>query len=350
MLADDATAGMRYRLLETMREYGGEQLFSKERGGLERRHAEYYLALAEGAAADQQAERREWFAPLEADYENLRAGLAWALENEPVLALRLACALRRFWLLRGHWREGSQILERVLEQALEEAPAKLRVTALSSAGSLASRLGDQERAKGYFTEHLELSRKIGDRTEIAGALHSLAVMTRIQGDGPTAVAFDQASLEMFRALNDENGIGMALAGLGYSAAEVGEYAEARSFFVEALTIARRRGSSWGIAEMCLRLAGLSLKACDYAATRVFLEESLANYRELGHKSGVAEVYRHLGLLALTRQDAPAAQRFFEESLAISQEAGDGHGAAITLGYLTGPASAQGGLDDGALGQ
>ncbi|HZG68439.1 MAG TPA: BTAD domain-containing putative transcriptional regulator, partial [Herpetosiphonaceae bacterium] len=114
------TAGTpRFRMLEMIREYAYEHLVaSGEVATLQRRHAEHYLALAEAAerARQQGSQQAIWLERLEAEHDNLRAVLHWALDQrEAVLALRLGTALETFWDSHGHLTEGRQWLEAALE-------------------------------------------------------------------------------------------------------------------------------------------------------------------------------------------------------------------------------------------
>ena len=113
----------RYRMLETIREYGLERLQAcRELEAARRAHAVYYLRLAEEAAAyHSSAEASNWFDLLEREQGNLRAAWQWALSrgDEEVeggieMAVRLGWALWRFWTVRGHLSEGRCLLERAL--------------------------------------------------------------------------------------------------------------------------------------------------------------------------------------------------------------------------------------------
>jgi hypothetical protein len=106
--------GLRYRMLEPIRQYAQEKL--EERGEAEevnRRHASLFLALAEDAESKLQGpEDVEWLERLEVEHDNMRAALSWARERgEDEVALRLAGALGWFWESHGHYSEGRRWLQ-----------------------------------------------------------------------------------------------------------------------------------------------------------------------------------------------------------------------------------------------
>ncbi len=116
---EDADGAGRYRLLETVRQYGWERLEEAgEATAARRRHAAYYLSLAEEAEpALTGPDQGRWLQRLDREYDNLRAALRWARdggEQEQESGLRLAAALWRFWYVRGRQSEGRQWLEDLL--------------------------------------------------------------------------------------------------------------------------------------------------------------------------------------------------------------------------------------------
>ncbi|MGH2557650.1 MAG: hypothetical protein ACRDJH_01190, partial [Thermomicrobiales bacterium] len=91
-------------MLETIREFGLEELRAQGEEAVTREaHAGYLLALAERAdPALFGPDQVHWLAVLDAEHDNARAALAWALDRHAAeIALRLAAALRRFWTMRG---------------------------------------------------------------------------------------------------------------------------------------------------------------------------------------------------------------------------------------------------------
>ena len=140
-------------MLETIREFGLEQLAaSGEEEATRRRLAAWCLALAEQSYREIWGPtQRQWLARLEAEHDNIRAVLAWALERgEAETAQRLAGELARFWWFRGHLTEGRSWAERALRMHQHDA-AVARAKALGAAGRLASAQGDDERAVGALS-------------------------------------------------------------------------------------------------------------------------------------------------------------------------------------------------------
>ena len=114
----------RFRMLETVREYAVEQARAAgELAEFRRRHAAYFLSLAESAAAEfASVDAPDWLQRLESDHNNLRASLSWALEEHDLeTALRLSSAVWHFWYARGYLTEGSRWLEEALRMADEAA-------------------------------------------------------------------------------------------------------------------------------------------------------------------------------------------------------------------------------------
>ena len=148
----------RFVMLETIHEYAREKLEeSAEAEEIKRAHAEYFLTLAEEAYPELKgANQLEWLESLEAEHDNMRAALSWALERKEVeVALRLGGALWWFWSVRGYHSEGRRWLEEALAIDGRVSPES-RAMALAGVGELASDQGDLDRAKEACEEGLEL--------------------------------------------------------------------------------------------------------------------------------------------------------------------------------------------------
>jgi predicted ATPase/class 3 adenylate cyclase len=190
---EQAAGETRFWMLQTLREFGLEQLTrSEELEATRQAHAEYYLRLAEEAQPSLQAtEQGRWMARLEQEHENLRAGLSWLLARarggseqstqQAERALRFCTALSWFWSVRGYSREGQAFLEQALALG-ESVSAPVRVKAFYAAAHLAFLLDDTERAEKLGSESLHLFRELGNKVGMADALFLLGTSGWAKGE------------------------------------------------------------------------------------------------------------------------------------------------------------------------
>jgi predicted ATPase len=334
----------RYRLLETIRQYGAEKLTAAgEEAGLRERHRDWYLSLAEEASSQlggpQQGER---LCRLEAEHENLRGALVGCIQRkEGEAGLRLGGALWWFWVARGYLGEGRERLAGVLALPGAEAPTAERGRALNGAGALAYRQGDYESARALFEESLEIFRRLGDQRSIAGPLHNLACVAWNQGVYESARALYEEGLEIYRQLGNQRGIAHSLMVLGSVARDQGEYARAQALFKESLEIFRQLGDRQGIAHLFNDMGRSARDQTDYEGARMLYEESLAIKRQLGDQWGAAHSLMGLGLVARDHGDCERARALYEESLEIFRQLGDQQGIAYSLEGVAAVAGAQG---------
>jgi predicted ATPase/class 3 adenylate cyclase len=333
----------RFSMLETIREYGLEQL---ERSGeaeeAHERHATFFLALAEAAEGELGGPAQgAWLGRLEDEHANLRAALGWALEREPGTALRLGGALRGFWEARGHLTEGRGWLERALAGG-GGAPAELRAKGLRGAGYLAYRQGDYERAVTQFGEGLALNRALGDRAGIANSLTNLGVVAHRRGEPDRAAALYEEGLGLCRELGDRAGIARSLVNLGAVALDRGEPDRAATLLEESLGLARGLGVGDVVLEGLEGLAAVAARAGRPVAATRLLGMADALRGRLGLARWPADQGRHervaggvrAALGAEAFAGAHAAGRAVSEEAAVAEAlalAGELAGAAPPAG-------------------
>ena len=279
----------RYGMLEPVRQYAREKLEeSGESATASRRHAAFYLELAERAYPELRGEHQgEWLEKLEHENGNLRAAMGWAVSAvEAETASRLGWALWLFWWLRGHQREGRSWMEMLLEQ---NSPAVLRAIESTVAGIMAFTQGDYEASQGYLEEGLELAGSVGDTMRTAYATYVLGLL----------------------ALNTQ------------------DYPTARSRLEEALRLFLERGDAQDAATVRSHLGMLLLIQGEYDMAAAKIEESLDLARRLGDRLGINDALYHLAQIAQARSDNELAARRFEEGVALSAEIGD----RANLGYF-----------------
>jgi non-specific serine/threonine protein kinase len=351
-LVEEEKGDTRYRMLETIRQYGTEKLESVGAVAQVRdRHRDYFLALAEEAEPLLEGpDQAKWLTRLKTEYDNLRAALAWCIEASQSAdgaaieaGLRLSGALSWFWWVRGYLSEGREHLG----QALEQGAGLRTVTvakALNGAGLLARNQSDHAAAQSLYEESLGICRDLGNKHGIASALHGLGGTSHNQGDFTIARSQYEESLTIHRELGDKQGIASALNLLGLLACHQGDYVTARSLVEESLAVHRELGNKQGVASSLAALGHVALYQGDYTGARSLQEESLVTFRELGNKQGIGLTLGNLGTISHRQGDYVRARSRYEESLALFHSIGYKLGIAQSLTCLGHVARCQGYYD------
>ena len=330
-------AGARYRLLETIREYGWERLTEcEEAAEWRRQHRDYFLALAEEAEPKLAgAEQAEWLERLESEHDNLRSALGWcqAEEGGAEAGLRLAGALWRFWEVRGYLGMGRGYLGEALSRVGAAGRTALRARALNGAGNLADNQGDYEVARALYEESLSIRRELGDKQGIANTLNNLGIVSKEQGDYRGARVLYEESLSIRREIGDRVGIAYSLNNLGVVAHEQSDYTASQAYHEQSLAIKSEIGDQGGIAYSLNNLGTVALDQGDYGSSRAYYEQSLAIFREIGDQGSIAYSLNNLGVVAWHQDDSETARGLYEESLSIFRELGDKRGIAGSLNSL-----------------
>jgi tetratricopeptide (TPR) repeat protein len=299
IFAEPGETEMRFRMLDTVREYADELLPPEERTLARQRHADCCRTLAETTESRLiGAEQRRWLDRLDEEGDNLRAALDWyGGEGADIeSALRISAALWRFWDVRGHHVEGQSRLNTLLALSEGTPPSVGRARALLAAGNLACVRDERAAARPQMEESLALFRALDDKTGLAEATCGLADILCMLDETPRTKALFEESLSRFRDLRDTHGIARALGGL----------------------------------------AMMAMKERDYAETRTLYDKSAAMYRVTGHKKGMAWSVHMQGCVAAEQGDAPAARRRFEEAVALFRQLDDKAGMLhplVALGDL-----------------
>jgi predicted ATPase/class 3 adenylate cyclase len=288
----------RFSMLETIREFGLEQLQAAgDREPVLRRHAEHYLALAVAAephltAADQSV----WLDRCELEHANLRAGLRWAIDHDQANAAQAAAgALWRFWQQRGHLAEGRRWLEETLAMAAGQAPTAARAKALAGAGGIAW-WSDRRASRAFYDEALAIERELGDPARLAEALYNDAFVFAGEHDLEAAAELFDESLELFRQVGDEPGVARVLVMRVVPDAMAGAWDRVIARIEEATAIWRRQGERLNLAFGLIWLAfayGRAGRPDDARATAL---DALELFREADNATGVALAFLDLAFL------------------------------------------------------
>jgi predicted ATPase/DNA-binding CsgD family transcriptional regulator len=308
VVSDHDHAGVRFRLLETIRQYGRERLAELgEVEALTRRHRDHYLAVAEATAVRWCGPHQEVdLARLRADHGNLRAALQAATSApgpdaaaDPAVALRLVAALRNHWYADDFLSEGRAWLDRAL--ALPGPAGTERARALWVGAWVCLLQGDEAAADDRLGECESLGGRIGDAGSVSHATSLRGTAALFRGDLAEAAGFFGRASELMAAAGDVEGL-------------------LWTYFQHAIT-QTHRGRSEESAEICRTALALSER---------FGERLCRSY-----------TLWVLGFDTWRRGDAATATLRVREGLAIQQGFNDAVGAALMIETLAWIAASEG---------
>jgi tetratricopeptide (TPR) repeat protein len=298
---DQKGSGVRYGMLEPVRQYAWEKLQeSGESEETKRRHFAHFLALAE--AADliyglltgvklTGAEGEAWMFRLEREHDNLRTSLGWAKERGDAEAgLRLAGALCWFWWMRGYFSEGRNWTEDFLEKAARGSLGAAdggRARALLGAGMLSFGHGDLLRSITLLEEGLATYRRLGDQAGTAATVAMVGYVRRAQGDDDRAEERSEEGLRLSKLLEDNRSAAISLNTLGHIARHRGVLDWATDLFGEALGLCKKLEDRRGMAYSLCNLGVAALERGEAGHALELHEESLRLYEALQDKAGQA---------------------------------------------------------------
>src|SRR5215207_3171099 len=328
----------RFSMLETLREFGLEQLREENDQGLatEQAHASFYLSLAEQAFVELVgAHQQTWLARLDAEDANIRAALGWSCDHgSPESALRLARALWRYWSARGRLIEGRSWLERALAlPGVAEAHLGVRADAHNALGNLLGDIAEYTRARQHYEAALALRRDIADNKGIAGALNNLGIVAAWLGDYDGALALYRESLELHRAQRDSFGMALCLANLGDVLLAQGDFKGAQEYHEEALRLRELVHDAVGSAYSVYNLGEIARLRGDTAEAAHYLTDCFYRFEALGDTLGIAYAECSLGNLASQKGDTAPAAQLLERALRTRNEIGDKRGVIECLEAL-----------------
>ncbi|GAA2265663.1 hypothetical protein GCM10010145_34740 [Streptomyces ruber] len=304
-------AGERYRMLDTLREYGAFWLHELgEERTVRRRHRDHYLVLARAADA-------AWIGPgqaalydgMTAEHANLRAALDFCLaEGDGGTALEMGGVLWFFWFACGFARDGRHYLDRAL--ALDPAPGPTRAKALWACGIAAIAQGDTETSSRFATAFRAAVADDTDRTAPLAAAYLEGGSLTVSGHQTRAaeVLDVSAHTRPCRGRYDAAWF-LARAARAFVHVHLGQFADALAVADDLCAECGRRGETWARAwgDYMRALAALGLGRAEEAATHA--RTALDGKRRLRDSLGIAMAVDLLASAAVAARNAAQAARF-----------------------------------------
>jgi predicted ATPase/DNA-binding XRE family transcriptional regulator len=295
-------AQARYGMLEPVRQYAQELLEENgEAGETRRRHAGYYLSLADRAGPGLKGpDQVPWLRRLETELDNLRAAIQWSIDHGEVEAVaRMGYESWLFWWLHGHLDEGRRWMEKALVSD-PGMPDSARARLLLVAGTLAQGRSDW---------------------------------------GPARVHLEE-SLALFRQLDDEEGVAYALAAMGLVDLGKKQYERGLALVEESIDRFLEVGQRWAASPMLSFAAAASLSQGNISRARQSAEKGLSLAREVGARDALYLTLQALATVARAEGDNERAARLFGEGLMLSAEVEDHSSLAYYLQGLAAIAASE----------
>lgn len=308
---DQADGEPRFQMLQTIREFGLEQLaVTGELSAVQRAHLDTFArltGLAEPLLTG--SGQLAWFDRLETEQGNVRQALTWALEHDEALARTIAGHLIRFWDHHSHVREGQRWLTAIFATT-DARTNPLRGKLLWGRGTLCLIAGDYDRAEVHFTESLSAAESAGDRYHAAFALNGLGSVAHCHERPDQAMVYQERALAIMREVGDRDGIAAILGNLAIGALMLGDTGQATRRGAESLRIYRELGSDLGMTNALGHLGQAMVEQGQVDEAIPLLREGLRLGQRLGNTWYILTCLETLAAAAVHRHEWGLAARLY----------------------------------------
>ena len=349
VIAESAADGrIRYRMLDTIRDYAAERLDAA--GETERLRAsfkdhtvievEHLVRMGLAIVPARWATSVETFRRFEEETSNLRQVLGWCLaDGDVAMGLRICTAMRPIWIVQGSFAEGGAWMDAFLDHT-SPVPEEVLGPALVGRAQLA--LPTDPAAAGQGAKAgLELCRAAGLNFWTATALNLLAEVALHAGQADEADARAAEAQVIATESGDGFNASYALGSRAAAAAVRGSLEEALTLGEAALATARQIDQQWAVARTLLGLGDLARLTGNPARARQRYDEALGILRELNARPEMARCLAGLGRIETGQGELSAARQHLSESVELSQSTGSRIGVIRGLECFSGLAIAQG---------
>jgi predicted ATPase/class 3 adenylate cyclase len=334
--AGEAGDALRYRLLETIRQFAAEKLAAAgpgEAAAVAAAHCAYFLSVAETAGPHLTGpDQGRWLAQLDADQANLRRAAAHAAGDRDRTAqvLRFGAALRRYWMTRWRHAETFALLGPVLKRPEARADPGLLIAAMLTAES-AARYVDIAVALQLGEQAVVLARQLGDNRLLIESLSELCDAYYRVGQLDRGLPLGEEAVERSRQLGDDVLLGQSLSGYLLLASDHLGPARCTQLFTEAIACTERSGDRLISCQLHHNVGLHALYAGDIPAARAHLQQAAQVAQAIGETS--AHMPLILGSVLRLEGDLGGAQSMFEAALRIIRRNGDLPGLAYTCSSM-----------------
>ncbi|MEU9012379.1 LuxR C-terminal-related transcriptional regulator [Streptomyces sp. NPDC048479] len=310
LLREEPHSTVRYRLLDTLRQYGREQLVAAgHTAPLQRRHRDYYRRLAAEARAELFGPSQvAWFARLHLEHTNLRTALeySFAESGEAETGLSMASDLLYHWITSYYLGEGRRWLDEGLAVCTE--PNQVRARALWTNSWLAVIQSETAAAAAMLEESGKLGKRLADDSVVAYTALYSGMIAMYRGDAESAIGLYEDAVARHQAVNDPVGLALALIRLSLVHSFLGDSPRAIAFGEESLRVCDTYGEGWHRAYTTMALGIEVWRQGDARRAAELEKASLVFNRSLDDPLGVGVNLEVLAWIAATEEQYERAAR------------------------------------------
>ena len=327
VVAEPADGGLRYRLLETIRQFAAERLSESDGSEADeqsRAHCRYFLSVAEAArAAFAGREQVTWIRRLNAEQGNIWRAVVYAADADDVSegtehVLRFGAALVRYWVESAQRERALGVLVSALERAEARADPSLRSAALTSAAMVARGV-DMELALRLGEEAMEIADQLGVDSLLIDAGTVLSSVLYFAGMPDRGFAYGESAVERARRAGDDGLLGPSLVFLLMCVDRV-QPDRTEALTAEAIACVERSGDQ-SLAGALYNNAGVyNLRKGDLPSARRFLQLADEANRAVGHHTSTANI--NLGWVLRQEGDEAGTEEALRRALRESHRVGD----------------------------
>jgi non-specific serine/threonine protein kinase len=322
LIREEYGSAVRFRMLETLREYGYEKLEQTgEAMPLRRRHRDWYEALALEAEAEWISARQlDWIDRLKREQPNLREALEFSGDDDPAAGLRTAAALFLFWSSQGLYNEGRRWLDHLLTRH-SGTPTLERIRALYCTSVMANVQGDLQAGTALVKEARTLAAQTSDSMMHAFVAFADGMLALYSGDPAHACSYLETALTEFTARKDRTLEIGALYPLGMAYGLAGMTQRASECHERVLAITELYGEKMYRSSSLWALGIVLWRQGDPDRAVRFLEQSLELTRQIHSPRIAASTIEALAWIAYERHDPPRAAVLLGAAEAMARAVG-----------------------------
>lgn len=316
---------VRFRMLQTLQEFGLEQLAAAGEENMARRaaHVTWCVPLARGLEwALLRPEVVALLNHVEAEHQNVRSHVSWLIEHDYLVdALDMSASLAVFRGIRGHYYEARRELEMLLTHPQNQAVTAVRMRGLIWLGNICNSQADPVGAFHALDAGVRIARELGEQCYLAWALIGQGITMSQKGELDQAEALTRESISLGEAMGDKQIIAGGTTNLGVIFDQRGDLHRAYEFMEEGLAQNVAIDNHWGLALGKLNLSSMNMRRGELDQAEQLILESQRLFNDLGDRRDLPMVYLSLADIAYLRGDVATAERWLEQSLGMARETG-----------------------------